>query len=252
VQRNAESIYGTSANPFGELDWGYCTVKGNKLYLFIRDWPKDNILTVSGVNNSVTSAYMLVDKSKQLTVRKVENKVLINLPAKAPDDPVSVLVLEIDGPPRVNPPMVVQNDTGKIELNYLTAISHGKSMTRFNRKGGFHISKWTGPEDAVDWHINVTRPGKFKINVNYAANKEWEGKLYEITAGKSNIENRVICTGDWYEYKEFPVGYIEFDKTGEYTLTIRPKVSSETYLMYLRSITLNPVEGIKNSGWGVN
>ena len=49
VERNAESIYGTTANPFGELPWGYCTVKGIKLYLFVRDWPKDGILAIPGL-----------------------------------------------------------------------------------------------------------------------------------------------------------------------------------------------------------
>ena len=252
VERNAESIYGTTANPFGELPWGYCTVKESKLYLFIRDWPQDNVLTVSGVKNPVTSAYFLVDKSTKLSVNQADNLTRITLPAKAPDDPISVLVLEIDGFPKVNPSVVLQNDTGVIEFNYLTAKTRGKTMTRFNRKGGFHISKWTGPEDAVDWFVNVTKPGKFKVNITYAANKEWEGKYFEITIGKSHIEKQVICTGDWYEYHEFPVGYIEFPKAGMYTLTIRPKVQSDTYLMYLNSISLNPVESIKQDGWSVN
>ena len=48
----AESIYGTTANPFGELPWGYCTVKPGKLYLFVRDWPKDGVLTLHGLKNT--------------------------------------------------------------------------------------------------------------------------------------------------------------------------------------------------------
>lgn len=252
VERNAESIYGTTPNPFGELTWGYCTVRENKLYLFVRDWPKDNVLTVTGVKNPVTSAWLLVDKSAKLAVKQADNITRITLPAKAPDDPISVLVLEIDGWPKVDPPVVLQNETGKIEFNYLTAITRGKTMTRFNRKGGFHISKWTGPEDAVDWFVHVDKPGKFKMNITYAANKEWEGKQFEITIGKSRIEKSVICTGDWYEYHEFPVCYIDLPKAGDYTLTIRPKVSSETYLMYLSSITLNPTDSIKQAGWVTN
>jgi alpha-L-fucosidase len=252
VERNAESIYGTTPNPFGELPWGYCTVKENKLYLFIRDWPKDNVLKVTGIKNPVISAYLLVNKSLKLAVHQDENITGITLPAKPSDSPLSVLVLEIDGLPKVDPPVVLQTDTGKIEFNYLTAITHGKAMTRFNRKGGFHISKWTGPEDSVDWAVRVSKPGKFKMNITYAANKDWEGKKYEITIGKSNIEKSVICTGDWYEYHEFPVCYLDLPEAGEYKLTVRPKVSGNTYLMYLSSITLNPVDTVKQAGWGVN
>jgi alpha-L-fucosidase len=54
VERNAESIYGTTANPFGELAWGYCTVKGSRLYLFVRNWPQDGVLIVPGLQNAVT------------------------------------------------------------------------------------------------------------------------------------------------------------------------------------------------------
>lgn len=252
VERNSESIYGTTANPFGELPWGYCTVKGTKLYLFVRDWPKDNILNLPDMKNRITSASLLIDKSVKLTVVQNDNKTSIKLPSNPPDNPISVLVLEIEGTPKVNPQMAMQDDSGKIVLNYLTADTRGNAMTRFNRKGGFHISKWKGPEDVVEWMIKVDKPGKFQMFIDYAANKEWEGKKYEITIGKSQIENKVICTGDWYDYFKFPVSYVELPEAGEYTLTIRPKETSDTYLMYLSSITLKPVEGIKQGGWGSN
>jgi alpha-L-fucosidase len=148
--------------------------------------------------------------------------------------------------------MVFQDDTGSIELNYLKVITHGKTMTRFNRKGGFHISKWTGPEDSAEWFIHVDRPGKFRMNITYAANKEWEGKKFEIVIGTSTIKSCVLFTGDWFVYHNFPVGYVELKNSGDYTVTIRPEESGDTYLMYLNSITLNPVKDTKKEGWGVN
>ena len=251
VERNAESIYGTTANPFGELPWGYCTVKANKLYLFVRDWPEDGVLTLPGLQNPVTSAYLLLDKSTKLQVTQSEKQTRIFLPPKPTDNPVTVLVLEIDGSPRVDPPMVFQNDTGSIELNYLKVITHGKTMTRFNRKGGFHISKWTGPEDSAEWFVHIDKPGTFQVSINYAAKKEWEGKKFEITIGTSAFKSSVFYTGDWFEYHKFPVGYLELKNPGDYIVTLRPEESSDTYLMYLQSITLNPVKSIKKEGWGV-
>ena len=252
VERNAESIYGTTANPFGELPWGYCTVRGSKLYLFVRDWSQDGILILPGLKNAVTSAYLLNDKSTKLAVTQAEKQTRIFLPLKAPDDPISVLVLDIDGSPKVDLPVVLQGENGTIKLDYLKAITHGKSMTRFNRKGGYHISKWTGPEDSVDWIIHVDKPGAFQVSIDYAAKKEWEGKVFEIIVAASTFKTSVLYTGDWFEYHKFPVGYIEHLNPGDYTVTIRPKESGDTYLMWLRSITLNPVKSIKKEGWGVN
>jgi len=252
VERNAESIYGTTANPFGELTWGYCTVKGSRLYLFVRNWPQDGVLTVPGLQNTVTSAYLLLDKSTKLPVRQAEKQTRISLPPKPTDNPITVLVLDIDGSPKVDPPVVFQDEAGSIELDYLKAITHGKTMTRFNRKGEFHISKWTGPEDSADWFMHVDKPGKFQVNITYAANKECEGKHFEIIVGSTYFVSSVIYTGDCFEYQEFPIGYIELQNPGEYKVTIHPKELSDTYLMYLHSITLNPVKSIKKEGWGVN
>ncbi len=250
VQRNAESIYGTTANPFPELSWGYTAVKGTSVYLFVRDWPKDKVLSLPGLKNVVKSAHFLIDKSIRLPVKQFENATYIDLPLNPPDSPVSVVVLEIEGAPSVDPTVVAQDTTGSIELNYLTAITHGKAKTRYNRTGNFHISKWTVPEDSVDWDIQVNKPGIFKVTISYAANREWEGRPYEITVGSSSIKTSVIYTGNLFEYHKFPIGYCSFQKSGKYTLTIRPLSSSDSYLMYLRSVTLSPASEIKKAGWG--
>jgi alpha-L-fucosidase len=252
VGRNSESIYGTTANPFGDLAWGYCTVKANKIYLFVRDWPPNGILKLPGLHNAVTSAYLLLDKSAKLPVIQAERETRISLPPLPSDDPVTVLALELDASPRVDPPVVFQHDTGSLELNYLKVNTHGKTMTRFNRKGGFHISKWTGPEDSADWLIHIDKPGRFRVSINYAAKKEWEGKKFVLSIGTSAFKSSVIYTGDWFIYHKFPVGYLELKKPGDYTVSLRPVESSDSYLMYLQSITLNPVKSIKKEGWGFN
>jgi alpha-L-fucosidase len=252
VERNAEGIYGTTSNPFGELPWGYCTVKPGKLYLFVRNWPDDGILILPGLKNQINSAYLLIDKSTKLSVVQVGKVTHISLPPKPPDNPVTVLVLEINGIPIVDPPIVLQNDSGSIKLNYLKVNTHGKTMTRFNRKGGFHISKWTAPEDYAVWYVHLDKAGIFQVTIDYAAKQEWEGKLFEIIVGSTSIKRQVIGTGDWFEYHNFPVGYVELKDPGDYTVTIRPENSSDTYLMYLQSLTLNPVKTAKKEGWGAD
>ena len=252
VERNAESLYGTTANPFGELDWGYCTVKGSKVFLFVRDWPKDGILTLPGLHNSVNSAYFLSDKSTKLPVIQSDKQIKISLPQKPADYPLTVLALDIDGSPETDPPLVFQRDTGATELDYMNVITHGKTMTRFNRKGGFHISKWTGPEDFASWIVHADTPGTFQVSITYAARKEWEGKPFEIIIGTDTFKTSVIYTGDWFEYQKFPVGYIGLKKAGDYTVIIRPIESDDTYLMWLQSISLNPVKSSKKEGWGAN
>jgi alpha-L-fucosidase len=252
VERNAESIYGTTASVFGELPWGYSSVKGSCIYLFVRDWPQDGVLTLSGLKNKAISAKILIDKSIDLSFSQTEGKTTINLSKNPADNPITVIELKLEGIPVIDPPVVAIDTKGILELNYLTAITHGKAKTRYNRTGGPHIGKWTGPDDYAEWHIHLDKPGIFSVNISYAADKEWEGKQYEITNGFSKIKTTVIHTGTQHVYHEFPVGYFEFEKPGDYTLTIKPTISGDTNLMYLRHIKLKSVSVRKTEGWGVN
>ncbi len=231
VLRNAESLYGTTANPFGELPWGYCTVKDNRLYLLIRDWPTDGRIELQGLENKINSAFLLKKQSEKLTFTYDKAKTVIQVSSEPPDKPLSVVVLELDEAPVISPREVYQDESGTITLDYLTVRTSGKTLTRFNRKGGFHISKWTGPDDIAEWMINIKKPGNFRVNINYAANKEWDGEKYEITAGNDLIRQSVIKTGDWYDYKEFPAAYVELPEGGVIRLTIRTAEQSETNLM---------------------
>src|SRR3954466_6708432 len=66
---NGESIYGTTASPFaggppagpfaGALPWGRATVKGNRVYLHVFDWPADGRLQIGGFSGRATRAYLL-------------------------------------------------------------------------------------------------------------------------------------------------------------------------------------------------
>jgi len=91
---NSESIYGTTASPFGRPDWGRCTAKGNKRYLHVFQWPTDGKLEVPLAGAAADRAYLLADKKQaRLPVTEDADRVTISLPEKAPDAVDSVIVL---------------------------------------------------------------------------------------------------------------------------------------------------------------
>jgi len=93
---NSESIYGTTASPFGRPEWGRCTAKANKRYLHVFQWPANGQLTAPLAGASVERAYLLADRKAKLSVATDTDRVTISLPEKAPDaiDSVVVLVLK--------------------------------------------------------------------------------------------------------------------------------------------------------------
>jgi len=105
MKQNGESIYGTSASPFEKLAWGRCTQKKlafgkTRLYLHVFDWPKDGKLVVPGLGNKVKKARLLAG-GKSLVATAGDQMVTIAVPAKAPDQIASVVVLDIVGAPKM-------------------------------------------------------------------------------------------------------------------------------------------------------
>ncbi len=99
---NGESIYATTASPFTKLSWGRATKKPGRLYLHVFDWPTDGKLAVPGLQNKVAKAYLLADKSKTaLTVERKGENVVIAVPQKSLDKIDTVVVLKIEGEPKV-------------------------------------------------------------------------------------------------------------------------------------------------------
>jgi alpha-L-fucosidase len=240
VAQNGESIYGTSASPFSETPWGGCTLKENKLYLHIFHWPADGKLVIRGLLNPINRAYPLVDKTQTLSMEQEEGKTLVFVPSEPIDPACSVIVLDIQGSLDVAPPVVEQLDSGEIPLDYVKAITHGKTVKRFNRKGAFHISKWRDPNDSISWHFNIETPGTFDVEITYSAKEEWGGCPYSVTLGEQRLQASVRATGDWYDYKTINIGRLDIQEPGSHQLVIRPESQADHYLMYFKGIRLIP------------
>jgi alpha-L-fucosidase len=240
MQKNSESIYGTSASPLPEYPWGRSTVKAEKVYLHVFSWPADGTLRVSGLKNAVRSAYLLTDPSRSLSVDRKPGAVTVVLPAGCPDVNDTVVVLDVQGSPRADPQIVTQDTEETIVLNYLTASTSGKAVKRFNRDGGFHIAKWTDPADSIGWRVQVSQAGEYLVRARYAARDESRNDGFVVTVGATDIAALVIPTPGWFQYQLFEVGSVHFAKAGEYLVKIRPAAARDHNLMYFESLRLEP------------
>ena len=108
VRQNGESVYGTSACPLPEAPWGRCTVKGHRIYWHVFNWPGDAVLRISNLHAEVAGAYLLAEPSRKLAVTRAHDGIGVRLPARIPDELDTVVVLELGGPLRVDPPIVTQ------------------------------------------------------------------------------------------------------------------------------------------------
>jgi alpha-L-fucosidase len=107
---NGDSIYGTTASPFGHpFDWGRCTAKilpdKTILYLHVWNWPADGQLNLPNLKNQVAAAYLLKSSlfGRHMALKHTSDTdgVVITLPKTAPDKISSTVVLEIQGTPEI-------------------------------------------------------------------------------------------------------------------------------------------------------
>jgi alpha-L-fucosidase len=96
---NGEAIYGTTASPFDyDFEWGAISQKPGKLYLHVMKWDPAGI-SFDGLKSKITRAYLLANKGAALRVEQDAGKgdVTVRVPARAPDENISVIALELDG-----------------------------------------------------------------------------------------------------------------------------------------------------------
>lgn len=103
---NGESIYGTTASPFGMLAWGRCTKRagrdGATLYLHVFDWPVDGTVELPELRSEVTRVELLTT-GEQLRHTSGSGGFAVELPPRAADPIDTVIALRVEGEVRVDP-----------------------------------------------------------------------------------------------------------------------------------------------------
>jgi len=96
LARNGEAIYGTRSGPFQGLGWCRSTARPGKVYLQVFDWPEGGQLVLPPLEPQITGASLLADPARAaLPVEHRGAGVAITGPSRAPDDIVTVLVLDV-------------------------------------------------------------------------------------------------------------------------------------------------------------
>ena len=224
---NSESIYGTTASPFGRLEWGRCTKKkfarGTTLYLHVFDWPEDGKLHVPGLQSKVVNAYLMADW-KSLETQQDDSGVVVSLPAKAPDDIVSVVAVKVSGALEVSSAAPMSKD-GSLLLSAESAYIHNNEGSRDagirEHDGIPHIGYWLDNQAWVEWSVKIDKPGTYEIWGELSIETEKSRFLLGLPGQQKSVE--VLSTGSYGNYVNKSLCEISFDKAGTYALRVTPE-----------------------------
>jgi alpha-L-fucosidase len=163
LKSNGEAIYGTTAQPFCQLDFGYATVSANKLYLFVKDVPINGTLQLPGVTQArLQGAYLLNDPEKKpIAVRQDNQGASILLPKD---------VLKSSG----FLPVIAVPFTGRLVVTppSISADADGSFLLRPEQADHFLNYNGYGYEDPptlykLRWIVNA-KPGAYKLILEMA------------------------------------------------------------------------------------
>jgi len=236
---NGEAIYGSQASPFWprKLPWGTCTRKPGRIYAHL--WgAQTGTIRLPGLTNRIAAAYRLGDAAK--TPLKVAASPLgpsVEVPAGLRETDITVLVIEIEGAPKVDL-TIRQAADGSVTLPAEAAEIVGSSPRLESRYGEPNIGYWDNPADSVRWEFSVTEAGEFDVVLHGSCETAAAGSELVVSAGKTRLSAKTVDTGAWSRFQPWRIGRIQIDKPGKHTLTVQPKAKPKWKAMGLRSIVL--------------
>jgi len=241
IRRYPQVVYGTDASPWQHaLPWGDVTVKGNKLFLSVFEWPASGDLYLPGLKTEIRSARLLKGKDAQaLEYEKTGGWIRFKLPPRAPEKLVSVIELELTGAPKadavwgIDP--VVKTE---IQVEFAEVQGAKKEGKRWMEKFGewkhvVQATNWT-PEGKAVWEVDVLVPGDYQAGLTYAG----EGRLvWGVTVeGGQSIRNQQNSS---HNYQTFPIGWLRFPKPGRYQVSASC-LEGNTQTASLKAIQFTP------------
>ena len=243
LRRNGEAVYGCRGGliPY-ESEWGAATGKGQTLYLHLFDWNSGKFV-FTGLKNRVKSAKILSTGEILSFRQEVQGEMKvhtlsIDLPATCPDPYVSVIALELEGEPEIDPTLTDRN--GFLSLTGVSAkrlSADGEPSFKLAKSG--IVEGWNRKEDYLSWEFVLTGAGDYQVSLHTFTEKDpeqhpdmsWEGG-HEFVISCAGQEIAFTVTDDkrthprdlfLWEDVETRCGMLHIEKPGKYTLSLTPK-----------------------------
>ncbi|MBB3207975.1 alpha-L-fucosidase [Rhodopirellula rubra] len=242
IRRYPRVVYGTDASPWGHaMPWGDITVKGNRLFLSVFDWPESGQLFLPGLNTEIKSARLLDGKEHtELSFKRANGWTLLEVPSVAPEQLASVIELILAGEPDVDSTFGIDPNLGteiRAEFSSITGAKIAKD--RWMEKFGewvceYPATQWTKGGKAV-WEIDILVPGDYDVELSYTG----EGRLVwgvDVVGGE-HIQNQQNAS---HNYQTFPIGWLNFPTPGRYKIAVSC-LEGNIRNAELRSIRLTPL-----------
>jgi len=187
---NGESIRGTTRTPLTPQTWGESTRKGDTLYLHVFQWPTNGQLVVGGLKSNFKPRAGLLSSENMMGAKDMAGFPLsrlnaldigIAVPARAPDQVDSVVVLNSEGDIQADTNRLLQPTYPVETLRAFDGELHGGLRFGPGKKTDDVVTEWTKTNQFVTWPVRVEKSISYNVFVNYDADAASAGNTFTIT-----------------------------------------------------------------------
>ncbi|WP_019026059.1 alpha-L-fucosidase [Colwellia piezophila] len=274
LAKNKKAIYATTASPYHGFPWGDITVKNNKLYLHVFELPKQGKLLLPSLQNSVLSAVMLSGIGK-VTFEKENETLILTLPTKLNDDLIHVIEITLDGTPNISSqalaidgiyPTSLPADfaivtAAKIEevrwMEKFGEHKHSQNISQWKNKNA--KAQWKNKNAKAQWQVNVLKPGKYTVKIEYASDLAGDGSQWQLQASDDTLSFVTMDTGyrrnllgskddrgrkikPRMRYQTVELGLLNLTKLGLQNITLIPRVAENKQAVWVKRLIIEPYE----------
>ncbi len=255
-------IKAASGEAKGLAAWPQLQIEGaaayrtdDAVYLTLADWPASNKVALPRLNNPTKNVYLLGKPDDELKLTPEPSKWIVDLPKTLPDGARAVVVVKTIGEPHLprRPERIAADDVGTFVLPAHKAVTYGEMLRYEPQPHKNTVGYWTKPADWAQWHLEVPRPGKYKLHILQGCGKGQGGSEVaivirtkaEATANKTPLLKPTLTfnvedTGHFQNFVPRELGDIEFGSSGQFTLEIRPMQLAKNAVMDVREVRLIP------------
>ena len=241
LSAHQHTIYEVGPNPFAKrAKWGVATTKGNRLFLHVNVWPKDGVLLIPRLHNSIKTA-KLIGSDDELKVTPNVADWAIKLGEKPKRNLMPVVELTLNEPAKeaAEKPPLVQQSGDLIELHSRYSIVHGE-MLRFEPQPHKNtVGYWVKEKDWAEWSCQPTKSGQYQVGLRYGCGNGQGGSEIEITIGDKKIPFKVEATGGFQTWRDVKLGAVELEAGKPCNVTVKVVSKAKNAVMDIQQITLS-------------
>ncbi len=238
MKRNSESIYGTSASTLPLQNWGVSTMRGNRLYLHVFQFPKDGKLHIGGLNSKARKIYSLVGDKSVKVIAGQPGEIVLDVNGVQPDPANTVIVLELEKKPALNETFFIAPNIPLSRLLAFDAKLTGKGFGFGDGKTDrYYVDGWTSPGQTISWRFNTVESGTYRMVAKYIAGESAGGEYQVLLDNLRKAGDVIKGSGKDDKVKEKDLGVLQIG-AGAHELLIQPIKIDGKELMKLLEIQL--------------